>query len=84
MRRQRLSGLALLLAGLASILPTGDATAALLLVPLGLWMLASRRYLLYPAQKKSAPAAATADALTSKRGVPSDASSITQMEVKCK
>lgn len=77
MRRQRLSGLALLLAGLASILPTGDATAALLLVPLGLWMLASRRYLLYPAQKKSAPAAATADAQP-QRGVHQDTSSIAQ------
>lgn len=84
MRRQRLYGLGLLLAGLASILPGGDATAALALCPLGLWMLGSRQYILYPAQKKSAPTAATADALTSKRGVPSDASSITQMEVKCK
>lgn len=84
MRRQRLYGLGLLLAGVASVLSTGDATAALLLVPLGLWMLASRRYLLHPAQKKSAPAAATADAPTPKRGVHPDASSITQMEVKCK
>lgn len=52
MRRQRLSGLALLLAGLASILPGGDATAALALCPLGLWMLGSRRYVLYVGGKK--------------------------------
>lgn len=43
-----------------------------------------QKYIEYKAKRKSAPTAATADALTSKRGVPSDASSITQMEVKCK
>lgn len=84
MLRQRLYGLGLLLIGAASVLPTGDATAALVLGALGLWMLCGRQYILYPAKKKGAPAAATADALAPKRGTNGDTHSIAQTEEKCK
>ena len=47
MIKQRLYGLGLVLVGVASVLPTGDATAALPLVGLGTWMMCSKRSLLY-------------------------------------
>lgn len=47
MIKQRLYGLGLVLVGVASVLPTGDATAALPLVGLGAWMMCSKRSLLY-------------------------------------
>lgn len=48
MRRQRWYGLVLLLIAVAlPLLDGGDVTASVVLAPLGLWMLCSRRGLLY-------------------------------------
>lgn len=85
MTRQKLYGLGLLLIGLAlPLLDGGDITATAVLGPLGAWMLCSRRCLLYtPAQKKSAPAAATVDAPNTQGAVRVDISSIAQSGGEC-
>lgn len=53
MFEQRCSGLALIVCGvLTAVIADGDITAALVLVPLGLWLLFTRERVLYTGKER--------------------------------